>query len=56
MIRETQEIVGLREGQVVEHGPPAILLEKRGYYWSLVRWQVCTLEDLDAFNLELDGA
>ena len=53
-IREAAEIVCLREGRVVEHGPPAKLLEQRGYYWSLVRRQVCTLEDLDAFNYELD--
>merc|ERR1712151_895791 len=25
-----------------------------GYYWSLVRRQVCTLSDLEGFNLELD--
>merc|ERR1712190_339040 len=35
-------------------GAPKALLAKQGYYWSLMRRQVCTLDDLSGFNLELD--
>jgi len=35
-------------------GTPKELLAKQGYYWNLVRRQVCTLEDLSEFNLEMD--
>ena len=44
----------MRDGCVVESGSPRDLLAKQGYYWSLVRRQVCTLDDLSDFNLGLD--
>lgn len=53
-IRNANNIVCMRDGRVVEQGPPKELLAKQGYYWSLVRRQVCTLDDLSGFNLELD--
>merc|ERR1712113_738801 len=53
-IKCAHQIVCMRDGHVVELGPPKELLAKQGYYWNLVRRQVCTLEDLEDFNLELD--
>jgi len=53
-IRHAHEIVCMRDGMIVEHGAPKELLAKQGYYWSLVRRQVCTLDDLNGFNLEMD--
>jgi len=53
-IRHAHTIVCMRDGLVVELGSPKELLAKQGYYWSLVRRQVCTLDDLSGFNLELD--
>ncbi|CAE7211399.1 ABCB25 [Symbiodinium natans] len=53
-IRNAHSIVCMRDGQIVERGSPKELLAKQGYYWSLVRRQVCTLDDLSDFNLALD--
>lgn len=53
-IRNAHSIVCMRDGQIVERGSPKELLAKQGYYWSLVRRQVCTLDDLSDFNLTLD--
>merc|ERR1712137_1293465 len=48
------QIVCMRDGKVVENGNPKALLQKQGYYWSLVRRQVCTLDEISDVNLELD--
>eukprot|EP00913_Durusdinium_trenchii_P025923 g24326.t1 len=48
-IRNAHRIVCMRDGLVVECGTP-----KDRYYWNLVKRQVCTLDDLQGFNLELD--
>jgi len=53
-IRNANMIVCMRDGQVVEKGNPKELLVRQGYYFSLVRRQVCTLDDLSGFNLEID--
>merc|ERR1712217_320370 len=53
-IKNAHQIVCMRDGRVVECGNPKTLLAKQGYYWSLVRRQICTLDDLEGFNLELD--
>ncbi|CAJ1420442.1 unnamed protein product, partial [Effrenium voratum] len=53
-IRNAHSIVCMRDGVVVECGTPKELLAKQGYYWNLVKRQVCTLDDLSGFNLELD--
>jgi len=53
-IRHAHRIICMRDGKVVESGPPKELLAKQGYYWNLVRRQVCTLDDLSEINLELD--
>jgi len=53
-IKFAHQIVCLRDGHIVEQGPPRELLAKQGYYYSLVRRQVCTLDDLDGFNLQID--
>lgn len=53
-VKTAHQIICLRDGRIVEIGAPAELLEKKGYYWSLVRRQVCTLDDLSGFNLEID--
>eukprot|EP00930_Biecheleria_cincta_P033398 TRINITY_DN23132_c0_g1_i1.p1 TRINITY_DN23132_c0_g1~~TRINITY_DN23132_c0_g1_i1.p1 ORF type:complete len:1084 (+),score=167.04 TRINITY_DN23132_c0_g1_i1:28-3252(+) len=53
-IRTASMIVCMRDGKVVEKGPPKELLARKGYYWSLVRRQVCTLDDLSDFNLDID--
>jgi len=53
-IKTAHQIVCMRDGRVVEHGAPRELLAKQGYYWSLMRRQVCTLDDLEGFNLEMD--
>jgi len=53
-IRNAHRIICMRDGKVVECGTPKELLAKQGYYWNLVRRQVCTLDDLSGFNLELD--
>ncbi|CAK9101544.1 unnamed protein product [Durusdinium trenchii] len=53
-IRNAHRIVCMRDGLVVECGTPKELLAKQGYYWNLVKRQVCTLDDLQGFNLELD--
>jgi len=53
-VKSAHQIVCMRDGHIVELGPPAELLKNQGYYWSLVRRQVCTLDDLQGFNLEID--
>jgi len=53
-IKDAHQIVCIRDGRVVESGAPGALLAQQGYYFSLVRRQVCTLDDLSGFNLELD--
>ncbi|CAK0870007.1 unnamed protein product, partial [Prorocentrum cordatum] len=53
-IKHAHQIVCMRDGRIVELGLPQELLAKQGYYWNLVKRQVCTLEDLEGFNLELD--
>lgn len=53
-IRNAHRIICMRDGKLVECGTPKELLAKQGYYWNLVRRQVCTLDDLSGFNLELD--
>jgi len=53
-IKNAHQIICMRDGRVVECGPPQELLARQGYYWSLVRRQVCTLDDLSGFNLEID--
>eukprot|EP00927_Polykrikos_kofoidii_P044837 TRINITY_DN38712_c0_g1_i1.p1 TRINITY_DN38712_c0_g1~~TRINITY_DN38712_c0_g1_i1.p1 ORF type:complete len:1150 (-),score=163.35 TRINITY_DN38712_c0_g1_i1:37-3486(-) len=53
-IKSADQIMCMRDGLIVECGSPKALLAKQGYYWSLVRRQVCTADDLSGFNLELD--
>lgn len=53
-VKSAHQIVCMRDGNIVELGSPAELLKNQGYYWSLVRRQVCTLDDLQGFNLEID--
>ena len=39
-IKTANQIVCMRDGKIVESGPPKVLLQKQGYYWSLVRRQL----------------
>merc|ERR1712110_551403 len=53
-IKTASQIVCMRDGKIVEYGTPRELLQRQGYYWSLVRRQVCTLDEISDVNLELD--
>jgi ATP-binding cassette, subfamily B, multidrug efflux pump len=38
-VRETDQVLVLEDGRIVEQGPPAVLMEARGRYWTLLRRQ-----------------